>query len=229
MGDRLLRIEVDRTGRWRGNPPIAHQAPRPKGEPPTTARPIRGMLAAGEFLANPAVLPLPDAALSAIDCGDVFAYIRNDEGLVSECRRVLAPGGRLRLRVPATGPLAWLDAFNLARYLVDITRRGKRPYETTELGWRRHYPEDDLLALLGRDAFVVEGSRRSGLGLAELLTFAATVLFRWLRPDRARYHAARRRIAVVERLERRLAVPFGTTLELTLRRTESQGRKGDTA
>ncbi len=36
----------------------------------------------------------------------------------------------LHLSVPATGLLAGLDAYNLHRYLVDVSGRGLRPFET---------------------------------------------------------------------------------------------------
>ncbi len=98
---------------------------------------------------------------------------------MAELARVVRPGGQIVLHVPSAGPLAWLDAFNLYHYLIEISRRGKLPPETDEVGWRRHYAITDLACLLA-PAFRVRHVSASHVGLGEGFRFLALVLFRWL-------------------------------------------------
>jgi SAM-dependent methyltransferase len=156
--------------------------------------------------------------LTAVTCFDVLEYIRNDQGAIDEIARVLAPGGRLRIRVPTTGPLAGFDSFNLMHYLVDTTRRGSRPHETSELTWRRHYSLSELESMLGPDRFRVVRVRRRRLALAEIVNFVSMVLFRWVRPRRDRYRTAKRFIRKIERIEHRIVTPFGFVIEIEAER-----------
>ncbi|MGI9254530.1 MAG: methyltransferase domain-containing protein, partial [Thermomicrobiales bacterium] len=116
--------------------------------------------------------PFAESSFARVLLLDDLAVVVDDEAAVAEAARVLIPGGELLLRVPAEGPLAWLDAPNAARYLRDITRLGRRPAETGALGWRRHYREDDLREVLAPHFTELAISRR-GLGLAEAARLAA--------------------------------------------------------
>ena len=208
-----ITVTLERSGAWRG---LAGSGKRrhTRGEPGPFTRPVRLTTAAGAVLARPRRLPLADASVASIACIDVLEYIRNDDLALDELARVLAPGGTLRLRIPATGLLAGIDAYNLMHYLVDTTRRGSRPHEICEVGWRRHYGLDDIRQMLGPSRFEIVRARRRGLAIAELIDFAAMVLFRWLAPSQDRYRRGKRLARAVERLERRLTVPFGSTLDL---------------
>ncbi len=143
------------------------------------ARPIRCVIGSHAFLTQSSALPLPDKWCEEITCFDVLEYVRDDEALIAEFARVLQPGGMLRLRVPNAGPLAGLDAFNLYRYLVDITKRGAKPKETAEVGWRRHYGRNDLAALL-TPRFRLQSTSTQRVGIGELLRTISLVVFRWL-------------------------------------------------
>jgi hypothetical protein len=120
--------------------------------------------------------------------------------MIDEFARVLRPGGTLRLRVPNAGPLAGLDSFNLYRYLSDITHRGRKPVETDEVGWRRHYSVDDLAALFG-SRFAVRSTATQRMGSGEVVNAACLALFRWFRKSDTWYVRATdlvRRIELVE-------------------------------
>jgi hypothetical protein len=217
-----LTITLERGGIWRGAPKRRRRN-QDTGEPGAFNRPVRGKLASGEFLAWPRALPFPDKALRSVAYLEVLEYIQNDDLALEEVVRVIAIGGRLRLRVPATGPLAGLDTYNLMHYLIDTSRRGERPYETSEIGWRRHYSVDDLMQMLGRERFRILSTRRRGLALAQLFDFAAMVLFRWTRPNHDRYRSAKRIVRAIARIENRIVTPFGFFLELEIVRLSDTG------
>lgn len=208
-----VTITLVRSGAWRGWT-ASDRKRHARGEPRPFARPVRLTTPHGALLARPRCLPLGDASVTSIACLDVLEYIRNDDLAVDEFARVLAPGGTLRLRVPASGPLAGFDAYNLMHYLVDTSRRGLRPHETCEVGWRRHYGVEDLERMLRPERFRIARLRRQGLAIAELVDFAAMVLFRWVRPSQDRYRSGKGLARAIERIERRIVVPFGATLDL---------------
>lgn len=56
-----------------------------------------------------APLPLPDNAFDLVLCVDTVEHVRDVQLLLSECRRVLRPGGRLALTTPAHSRLVGLD------------------------------------------------------------------------------------------------------------------------
>jgi SAM-dependent methyltransferase len=211
---RNLTIEVERSGSWRDVTPLKPRRLRPKGEPPLRTRPIRGTLTGGAFIARAHAFPLVDASVRSIDCCDVLEFVRDEDLLLDEIARVLAPGGTLRLRVPAAGPLAAFDAYNLMHYLVDTTHRGARPHEVSELGWRRHYRLADLESLLGADRFRINRVMRRRLAVAEFVTFAGMVAFRWVRPQRDWYRKVKRLASTIERVEHHVKTPFGAVIEI---------------
>lgn len=149
-----------------------------------------------------------------IECLDVLEFARNDIGLIDEIARVLAAGGRVSIRVPSAGPLAGIDPYNLTRYLVDTTHRGARPYETSEIGWRRHYRVRDLEEMLGTTRFRIVAIRRRKLAIAEGTRFLSMVLFRRLFPSLDRYRTAQRLIRVIDRVENHIRTPIGSVLEV---------------
>lgn len=211
---RILTISIDRT-LASSNRGERSRRPRHKGEPGPAARPLRFTIGGRSFVAHADALPLRESSVDRVICRDVLEYVRNDEGLIREIARVLAPGGRVELRVPADGFLAGFDALNLFRYVVDITGRGARPHETFEIGWRRHYGEDDLKSEFGPD-FRVTCSRRTRLGISEIVHTVAILAFRWIRPRRGRYRSALRCVRRLERVEDRIVTRKGALLEMTL-------------
>lgn len=216
-----LTLDLD----WRWHRPKPRQS-TPRGEPRADERPIRCSFAGETLSAAPSGLPFADGSIKQVECSAILAYVRNDIGLASELARVLAPGGFLHLRVPAAGPLAGLDAFNLHRYLVDTTHRGLRPFETAEIGWRRHYSENDLRLLFPERDFELVNQRREAIALAEIIRLAGFVAFRWLRPSRDRYRQVAHRASQVESTERKLVVPFGFWLEVSFRRRRPSATTG---
>jgi hypothetical protein len=143
---------------------------------------------------------------------------------VAELARVLAPGGRLRLRVPAAGPQAVVGPYNLYPYGADVTRRGRRPPETDELGWRRHYGLNELLRLLGPERFRLAAWQTSGVGAGELATLGGMLLYRWLRWDDGAYRRAERFVATAgEASERVPTGRFGTVLTVEGVRLAAEG------
>lgn len=165
--------------------------------------------------------PQPSAAYDAAVIYDQLAHVVDDQAAIAEAARVLRPGGRLLIRVPRTGPLAWLDSYNLYRYLRDMTRRGRSLPETRGIGWRRHYPPRDLGRMLGAH-FRVVATSTAGAGLTDLVRLLLLLLFRWLlRWDRG-YDRSRPLIDLAARLDDRLRPgPFGYHLVLLAERTET--------
>ena len=217
VGDPIAHLQMELDWRWRRPTP----RPRlPKGEPREEARPIRCVTSDGEELSAPAdTLPYADGTVASIDAGTIFAYVRNDDGLAGEIWRLLRPGGTVTLRVPSTGPLAGLDAYNVFRYVADVSGRGPRAFEVGELGWRRHYAEAEIAAMFGPERFVVRASRRSGLALSEGVRLVGQLVFRWLRPSADRY---RRVAGVADRIEQwelRISNRHGFWLTVTLEKT----------
>jgi hypothetical protein len=211
----VLQLDID----WRWHRP-KHRRRVPKGEPPIEERPLRCALGDKVINATAGHLPLGDESVRRVECGTVFAYARNDEGLAGELGRIVCPGGTVTLSVPGTGLLAGLDSFNLYRYLVDVTKRGLRPFETSDIGWRRHYSLTDLRILLGDNGFDLVSERRSTLALAEAVRLFGFLCFRWLRPSRNRYRAVARASNQLLAIEHKIAWRHGFWLEVELRKRE---------
>jgi SAM-dependent methyltransferase len=144
--------------------------------------------------------PFPDAGFDAVVLLDQLALTVKEEEALAEAARVLRPGGRLLLRVPAAGRLAWLDGFNAYRYLQETSRRGKRHPAVAGVGWRRHYPRPDLGALL-EPHFRVLKFAPTGVGLEDAVRLAGNLYWRWLRCDERRDEDTERRAAEAARHE----------------------------
>lgn len=141
--------------------------------------------------------PFPDETFAAVVLLDDLALVVQEEEAIAEAARVLAPGGILLLRVPASGRLAWLDGYNAYRYLRDISHRGRRLAETRGVGWRRHYRRSDIRGLL-RPHFRLRALRGFGLGLSDASRLALNLCWRWLL-------RSPRGDTMIERIPRRLA------------------------
>ncbi|MFN8678093.1 MAG: methyltransferase domain-containing protein [Thermomicrobiales bacterium] len=144
--------------------------------------------------------PFPDASFDAVVLLDQLALTVKEEEALAEAARVLRPGGRLLLRVPAAGRLAWLDGFNVYRYVQETSRRGKRHPAVAGVGWRRHYPRPDLIGLL-EPHFRVLHITPTGIGLEDVVRLAGNLYWRWLRCDETHDVAIEQAAARVARLE----------------------------
>src|SRR5918992_3445275 len=56
-----------------------------------------------------APLPFPDSSFDLVLCAETIEHVRDLQGLLSEVRRVLRPGGTLALTTPAHGRLTGLE------------------------------------------------------------------------------------------------------------------------
>lgn len=135
-------------------------------------------LAGVPFVPPVVTWPFANGAYDAVILLDELALTVREEEALAEAARVLRPGGTLLLRVPANGPLAWLDGYNAYRYVRDITRRGKLLPEIRGIGWRRHYGRDDLTGLLPPH-FRVRTMRASGIGLSDAARLGLSLFWRW--------------------------------------------------
>lgn len=146
----------------------------------------RHQLDTGPLAENPGVpftppvvtWPFADTSFDVVLLLDQLAFTVQEEEALAEAARVLRPGGTLMLRLPAAGKLAWLDGFNGYRYVQETSGRGKRLPAVAGVGWRRHYPREDLLHLL-RPCFHVREIRTSGIGLAEATCLGLNLFWRW--------------------------------------------------
>jgi SAM-dependent methyltransferase len=72
-----------------------------------------------------APFPLPDGVFDLVLCAETVEHVRDVQLLLSEIRRVLAPGGELALSTPATAPLVRPED-PLSPHLRRFTRRSLR-------------------------------------------------------------------------------------------------------
>ncbi len=126
-------------------------------------------------LGNRLSLPLRDGAVTSVSMLDVLEHVWDEDAVLSEVRRVLAPGGTLVLTVPRRHALSVLDPDNMKyrapwfHRLVYSARFGRDRYverfaDTTngmqgdvavERGWHTNYRTGDLLATVERNGFTV--------------------------------------------------------------------------
>jgi SAM-dependent methyltransferase len=170
------------------------------------------------------VWPFGDASYDAVILLDELAHTVLEEEALAEASRVLRPGGVLLLRVPLQGRLAWLDGFNVYRYVRDISRRGQKPPETAGIGWRRHYRRDDVAALL-EPHFSCLVMQAAGLGLSDVARAMLLLFWRWVLVS-SRGDAAIRDIpARILRLEGRWSpLGFGYSIVVAAERHSSNAR-----
>lgn len=162
--------------------------------------------------------PQSDADFDVVLLYDQLAHVVDDEAAIAEAARVLKPGGQVLIRVPRAGLLAWLDSFNLFRYLRDFTKRGEPQPETRGIGWRRHYSRRDLTQLLGVQ-FRVTAVASEGIGLTEIARLTLLLLFRWLLRRPHTYDQLRPLLGPVARLDNHLNLgPLGYHLIIVAER-----------
>lgn len=107
--------------------------------------------------------PAETAPFDRIIAHDALEYVLDEEAWVTALANRLAAGGTISIRIPLEGPLAWMDARNIYRYVTDLAGRGTAPGETLPTGWRRHYRERDLDRILRRAGLVVTARCREGM------------------------------------------------------------------
>jgi len=107
--------------------------------------------------------PGGSGAFDRIIAHDVLEYVLDEEAWIAALADLLGADGRISIRVPLEGPLAWLDARNIYRYVADLTERGTAPAETKPTGWHRHYRERDLDRMLRRFGLRIVSRQREGL------------------------------------------------------------------
>lgn len=148
-------------------------------------------------------LPFGDASFDVVGAFDVVEHCRSEEQALSELARVLVPGGRLLLSVPAY-QWAWSD-------------------HDVRAGHYRRYTRARLTRAVSRAGLEVERSTYAFAGVFPL--FAAERLLRRLRPHRGEGQRLGEPPAVVERAllavtrrESRILVardlPFGSSVLL---------------
>lgn len=107
--------------------------------------------------------PAEMARFDRIIAHDALEYVLDEEAWVTALASLLAPGGLISIRVPLEGPLAWMDARNIYRYVTDLAGQGTAPGETLPTGWRRHYRERDLDHMLRRAGLSITARHREGI------------------------------------------------------------------
>ena len=128
---------------------------------------IRG-LGPGDVCGSATALPFHDGAFDVVAAFDVIEHVDPEEAVVAELRRVLGPGGRLLVSVPAY-TWAWSD-------------------HDTANGHHRRYTRRRLVDALERGGFEVD--RATYAFAAVFPFFAAERLVRRARHSRSRHPAA---------------------------------------
>ncbi len=126
----------------------------------------------GEEMPN---LPAAEGSFDRIIAHDILEHVLDEEAWINALARLLAPGGAISFRVPLEGPLAWMDARNIYRYVADLSGRGLAPSETLPTGWHRHYHAHDLDRLMRRAGLSITEVRREGLPGLDIPHVAALV------------------------------------------------------
>ena len=163
-------------------------------------------------------LPLGDGEIDVLEIGDdALSRVMDEQAWMTEFARVIAAGGELRLTLPASGPLAWLDTMNAYRYLADISKRGHAPDAALPTGWNRHYSPEAITSLL-RDAGFANVSIRHACYAPDEVAFLGTMIWRnWIGGERGTERETFPRLARRTPGARRF--PIGTTWSITARKS----------
>jgi SAM-dependent methyltransferase len=127
------------------------------------------------IICDNARLPFATRSFHHAVCANAFEYVIDDQQLMTEIARILAPGARVEVAVPHRHGLGRLDGLNAYRYLRDATGRGAPVQLLTEIGWRRHYDIDELESMMTKAGFSEVNVRTVGLGLHEIGALAAAL------------------------------------------------------
>jgi SAM-dependent methyltransferase len=107
-------------GRWVGVDRAAEEVALARWRTPAVAR------------ADATALPLADASAGAVVCSMALLLLEPLGAALAEVRRVLAPGGRLVVLLPATSPLTLRDRLRYGRLLLALGQR-HLPFPGSEL------------------------------------------------------------------------------------------------
>jgi SAM-dependent methyltransferase len=147
-------------------------------------------------LASATELPFADESFECVACIEVLEHVPPElrARALAELHRVLAPGGRLVLRVPHAGAFAWLDPnnfrFRLPGIYAAVVGRGRRDsgYDSEkDLVWHHHFSRSELIASAG-EGWSIEAARYGGLLLQPLADIASWFFYR---SSRTNSHAFR--------------------------------------
>lgn len=126
-------------------------------------------------LGNKMSLPIRDGGVWSVSMLDVLEHVWDEDAVLAEVHRVLAPGGTLIVTVPRQHWLSFLDPDNVKyrapgfHKLVYSARFGAERYNerfddltngmqgdlAIERGWHTNYKPDDLFATLKANGFTV--------------------------------------------------------------------------
>jgi SAM-dependent methyltransferase len=160
--------------------------------------------------------PFADGAVDRIEAIDVLEHVADEEAWLTECARVLRPGGTIAIQVPRRGVTSWFESLNIYRYTVDVLGRGKDPEETKLIGWHRQYREADLRAMLQKTGFTVVTVRSHSLGLGEIPTLLRLLVGDMLRDDRTAGKRAIDARQVIDAIDARIpAGPLSRRIHFT--------------
>lgn len=115
---------------------------------------------------------------------DALSRTIDEETWLQEFARVLAPGGTVRLTLPAAGMFAWLDPMNNYRYLADVSGRGHAPDAALPTGWNRHYTRRHIHHLLTDAGFEAPDFRSQSYVMQEIRLLTALLWENWIKQDR---------------------------------------------
>jgi hypothetical protein len=124
--------------------------------------------------------PADAGTFAHIDALDVLEHVLDEEVWLAALAALLVPEGTISIRVPLDGPLAWMDALNIYRYVADLSGRGTAPSETLPTGWHRHYRVHDLTRMVRDAGLVVTAVRREGLPGPDLPHLAGLIGGDWV-------------------------------------------------
>ena len=165
------------------------------------------------------VLGLGKRTVTLIEAIDVLEHVVDEEAWLAAMADALAEGGELVLRVPLEGPMAWLDALNLYRYIQDTTGVGKDLEETKMKGWHRHYRLTEIERLVRASGLAITARMRTGSPHIDALHLAALgwgVLLRRERNAEERIRAWRESAALAT--PRARLGPMSSSVVLTARK-----------